>query len=74
MRYYINGKQVNATQARNCAEAGYIGQGGDPAEFAAVWELRDCEFSGEEQRELLNEWSGYTLEILTDEEDDALDD
>ena len=74
MRYYINGKQVTTTQAKAIAEDGYLSQGGDPAEFEAVWEGRDCEFSGEEKRELLNEWSGYTLEILTDEEDEDLDD
>ena len=74
MRYYINGKAVSSTQAKACAEEGYIGQGGDPAEFAAVWELRDHEINGEQSRELLNEWSGYTLEILTDEEEEAIDD
>lgn len=70
MRYYINGNQVTSTQAKQIAERRYIAMGGDLAEFEAVWEGRDCEFSGEEKRELLNEWSGYTLEILTDEEDE----
>lgn len=74
MRYYLNGKQVTSTQAREYVREAYESQGGDTAEFDAVWEMRDCEFSGEEKRELLNEWSGYVLEILTDEEDEALDD
>lgn len=73
MRYFIDGEQVSSTKAKACAKNGYLSQGGDPEEFAAVWELQDCEFSGEEQRELLAEWSGYRLEILTDDEDDALD-
>lgn len=74
MRYYINGKQVNSHEAKMAAWNPYYRQGGEAEEFNAVWELRDCEFSGEEKRELLNEWSGYTLEVFTDEEDEALDD
>ena len=74
MRYYINGTPVTESQARHLTRNAYISQGGDPAEFAAVWGSHDCEFSGEEKRELLSEWSGYTLEILTEEEDSECDD
>lgn len=74
MRYYINGKQATSTQAREAIRSNYYGQGGCLDEFEAVWEGRDCEFSGEEKRELLNEWSGYIVEVFTDEEEENLDD
>jgi hypothetical protein len=74
MRYYINGKKVNSQQAKDCIQRAYLMQGGDPLEFDAVWEGRDCEFAGEEMRDQLNAWSGYVVEIFTDEEDEALDD
>ncbi len=74
MRYYINGHKVSSNQAKQTAYDGYVNQGGDPEEFASVWGSHDCEFSGEEKRELINEWSSYVVEIMTEEQDQECED
>lgn len=72
MRYYHNGKQVSSSQAKEIALKGYYEQGYCcPVEFSDVWEGIHNE---EEHRDTVFNWSGYTLEIFTDEEDEALDD
>ena len=70
MRYYQNGKPVTSTQAKAYTKQAYLSQGGWGDDFELVWDLRDQE----EARETLNEWSGYVIEFITDEEDEALDD
>lgn len=72
MRYYHNGKQVDAGHAKKVIRDGYYLQGyACPVEFNDVWEARD---TSEEARDTLFCWSNYSLEIFTDSEDSFLED
>ena len=74
MLYFINGHKVSSKQAFTLTRDSFLSQGGDPAEFYAVWNSHDCEYTGDEKRELLNEWSGYVVEIMTEEQEAECED
>lgn len=63
IKYFHNGKEVSKQEARQICLTGYWTKGyADMAEFNGVW-LSAQNPNGEEQRDNLFDWSGYTLEI-----------
>jgi hypothetical protein len=71
VKYYLNGKQVSSSVARSVVlqafhNAGHV----DRDEFDAVW---NAAHSREECRDTVFEWSGYTVEMVPQDEDDALE-
>ena len=63
MQYIHNGKPISKELALDICFGGYMLNGySDPEEFEAVWQAAHKE-EGEEQRDMLFEWSNYTLEM-----------
>lgn len=62
-KYFHNGREESLTKAKEICLSGFWQQGySDLEEFEAIWRMAHKE-SGEEQRDMLFEWSGYTLEM-----------
>lgn len=63
IKYFHNGREIGPASARQVCLTGYWTKGyADMAEFNETWLAAQKE-NGEEQRDTLFDWSGYTLEI-----------
>lgn len=64
-RYFQNGNEICAMDAKQIALTGYFRKGySDQDEFNQIWSEAQCnsEF-GEEARDQVFEWTDYTIEI-----------
>lgn len=72
MQYFMNGKKINSAEAKMVALKGYYAKGyACPEDFNLTW---DCRFDSEESRDMIFDWSGYSLEIFTEEQAEYLED
>lgn len=63
MKYYDSGVEITERAAQELCLNGYFLKGySDLEEFLSVWSSAHKE-TGEEQRDMLFEWSNYSLEL-----------